>query len=125
MKRATLAALLLLGLGAMVELVWHPRAPGGIPGVIVLRAQTLPVTVTLAWDANPASDNVTNYVVRLDGVVVGSPTGTSQLCTITTAGLHTFAVRAVNLFAESPDSTLTVNVVVPRGPTNLRVTKTP
>jgi hypothetical protein len=89
--------------------------------IITVEAQSLPKTVTLAWDANAPSDNVSNYVVRLDGVVVGSPTGTTQLVTITTAGLHTLAVRAVNMWAESPDSTLTVNVVVPVKPANLRL----
>lgn len=89
--------------------------------ITVIHAQSLPKTVTLAWDANPPSDGVTNYVVRLDGVIVGSPTGTTQNCTITTAGLHVFAVRAVNIWAESPDATLTVNVVVPGKPTGLKL----
>jgi hypothetical protein len=95
--------------------------PPSISGVIVVHAQSLPKNVTLAWDANPVSDGVTNYVVRLDGVIVGSPTGTTQACVITTAGLHVFAVRAVNLWAESPDATLTVNVVVPNKPTGLKL----
>jgi hypothetical protein len=90
-------------------------------GVTTIQAQSLPKTVTLAWDANSASDTVTHYVVRLDGVVVGSPTGTTQPVTITTAGVHLLSVRAVNLWAESPDTTLTVNVIIPGKPSNLRL----
>jgi hypothetical protein len=95
--------------------------PPVLPGVITVYAQSLPITRTVAWDANPASDGVTNYVVRLDNVVIGSPTTTSLPFTITTAGTHTLAVRAVNLWAESPDSTLVINVIVPAKPTGLRL----
>lgn len=91
------------------------------PGEITIYAQTLPVVKTVAWDANPASDAVTNYVVRLDGAIIGSPTGTTQAVTFTTAGAHTVAVRAVNLWGESPDTTLAVNVVIPAKPANIRI----
>jgi hypothetical protein len=114
MKKVSLTLGILAIIWACASLL--PKSP-----VTVIHAQSLPKTVTLAWDANAPSDNVTNYVVRLNGTVVGSPTGTTQLVTITTAGLHTLAVRAVNMWAESPDSTLTVNVVVPGKPTNLRL----
>lgn len=87
--------------------------------VVTLEAQSLPVTKTVAWDANPASDNVTNYVVRLDGVIIGSPTATSMPFTVTTAGAHTLSVTAVNLWAESAPGTLAFNVVVPGRSTNL------
>jgi len=87
--------------------------------VVTVEAQSLPVTKTVAWDANPVTDNVTNYVVRLDGVVIGSPTATSMLFTVTTAGAHTLSVTAVNLWAESAPGTLAFNVVVPGRSTNL------
>lgn len=116
--------LLLLGLAVLIvtacSLFLKPSAPW-VPGTITLEAQTLPITKTLAWDANPASDAVTNYVVRLDGVIIGSPVTTTQLFTITTLGSHTLAVRAVNLWGESVDTTLTVNVVLPAKPTGLRL----
>jgi hypothetical protein len=118
MKRLTLVLGILAIVWACASLL--PKPPT-LPGVITLYAQSLPKTMTVAWDANPVTDNVTNYVVRLDGVVIGSPTATSLPFTITTAGTHTLAVRAVNLWAESPDSTLVINVIVPAKPTRLRI----
>lgn len=88
-------------------------------GMVTVEAQSLPITRTVAWDANAASDNVTNYVVRLDGVVIGSPTTTSMPFTVTTAGAHTLSVTAVNLWAESAPTTLAFNVVVPSRSANL------
>ena len=91
------------------------------PLVVTLHAQTLPATKTLAWDANAASDGVTNYVVALDATTVGSPTGTTQPITFTTAGSHTLTLRAQNVWGLSPPATLVVNVVVPGTPANLRL----
>lgn len=120
MKKTLLALLVLMGLIFGATFLNGP-SPIVVPGTITLEAQSLPKTVTLMWDANAPADNVTNYVVRLDGVVVGSPTGTTQACTITTLGTHTFAVRAVNAWAESPDATLVVNVIAPARPANVRL----
>jgi len=92
-----------------------------VPGVVTLEAQSLPITRTLAWDANALSDMVTHYVVRQDGAVLGSPTGTTQTVTITTLGMHTFAVRAVSLWGESVDAVLVVNVVVPGTVRNIAI----
>jgi hypothetical protein len=95
--------------------------PPALSGVVTIEAQTLPIARTVAWDANAASEAVTNYVVRLDGVVIGSPTGTTQAISITTLGVHVVAVRAVNVWGESVDATLTINVVAPSKPAGLRL----
>jgi hypothetical protein len=89
--------------------------------IVTLSAQTLPVSKTLVWDANPASDAVTNYRVSVDGTVIGSPTAPSQTITLATAGSHTLTVVAVNAWGDSLPSTLTVNVVVPGKPANLKL----
>jgi len=60
-------------------------------------------------------------LMRINGVILGSPTTTTQTWVVTAAGTYTVAVRAVNLWAESPDATLTVNVVVPGRPANVRI----
>jgi PKD repeat protein len=62
-----------------------------------------------------------NYTVSLDGVVVGTPTGTSQTVTFPTAGNHTLTLTATNTFGTSAPATLTVNVIVPGKPANLRL----
>lgn len=90
-------------------------------GVVVVHAQTLPATKTLAWDANPAGDGVINYVVKLDTVTIGTPAGLTQAVTFTTAGMHTLTVAAVNTWGTGPATTLNVNVVVPGNPNNLRL----
>ena len=88
------------------------------PLVITIHAQSLPVTKTLAWDA--PSDAV-SYIVTQDGVTSGSPTATTQPITITTVGSHTFTVTAVNLWGSSAPASLTVNVVLPGKPANVKV----
>lgn len=88
---------------------------------VVIRAQSLPVTRTASWDANPAPEAVTNYTVTLDGVVVGNPTGTTQAVTFTTAGPHTLTVTATNLWDTSSPATLNVVVVTPGSPKNPKV----
>ena len=105
----------------VVALVAGASFIGGGSGVVTLRAQTLPIQRTVAWDANPAGDGVTNYVVRLDGVVVGSPTGTTQAISITALGAHAVSVAAVNTWAESAPAVLNINVVGPGKPTGLKI----
>lgn len=102
---------------AAVLTVWWSR-----PAVVVLHAQTLPITKTLVWDASVPTEQVTNYVVKLDGVTIGSPTSPSQVFTITSPGPHTLSVSAVNPWGSSTDATLAINVVLPSRPNNLRVT---
>jgi len=88
---------------------------------VKIRAQTLPVTRTAVWDANPVSENVTNYTVTLDGVVVGNPTSTSQSVVFTTAGAHVLTLTATNLWGTSPITTLNINVIVPTSPKNIKI----
>jgi hypothetical protein len=109
--------LLVLGILAVVACAtFWPRAT-----VWTVYAQTLPITKTVAWDANPAGDGVLSYTVQLDGVTVGSPTVTTQTVTFTTAGAHVLRVSATNQWGVSGYTTLTVNVVVPANPANLRL----
>ena len=119
MKKTLLFVAVILALIACATFIKPGPLP--FPGVLTIEAQSLPISKTVAWDANAASDGVTNYVVRLDGTVIGSPTGTSQPFTITTAGAHTVAVRAVNLWGESVDATLAFNVVLAARPANVRI----
>ena len=111
--------LLTVGLLLLAVLVWSCLPTEVL--LVTLQAQTLPATKTLAWDANAAGDAVTNYTVTQDGTLVGSPTGTTQAVTFTTAGTHTLVVRAVNLWGASGPATLLVNVVVPATPATLRL----
>jgi predicted phage tail protein len=69
-----------------------------------------PRTVTLAWDANPASDNVTTYRLHR-GTTPGSYTVHTDVGTVTQtttpvlpAGAYYFAVTAVNPIGESAKS---------------------
>jgi len=122
MNRVTrwVAGIVLIGLvvGGL-SCAWVPPLPSGI--VVTLEAQSLPIARTVLWDANAPADAVTNYVVRLDTVVVGSPVGTSQPITITALGTHVVSVVAVNLWGTSAATTLTINVVAPAQPVNLRL----
>lgn len=90
-------------------------------GTVVLHAQQMPIVKTLAWDANPVSDAVLNYVVRQNGVIVGSPTGVTQSVTFPTWGVYTLTVVAVNLWAESTPSTLVVDVRMPGTPKGMGI----
>lgn len=112
---------LVLWLGAMLLAVACATVLVHPPGVLTVYAQTLPATKTLLWDANPAGDAVLNYTVTLDAVAVGSPVVPSQSLTFATAGTHTIKVTAVNTWGPGAATTLTVNVIVPSAPTNLRL----
>lgn len=69
---------------------------------IVLYAQSVPATVTASWNANPAGDNVTAYLVSLDGgaVITVLPASCTATCstplTLPTFGPHTYTVVAQN-----------------------------
>ena len=119
----TYRQLLTLAFGlAIIGLIACAIFPPSNSGLFVtIEAQSLPIARTVLWDANAASDAITNYVVRLDNTIVGSPTGTSQPITITTLGTHTVSVTAVNLWGVSAPTTLTINVVAPAQVVNLRL----
>lgn len=116
MKRLLIALVVIVVLACAAKFVPLPT-----PGVVTVYAQTLPVAKTLAWDANAAADAVTHYTVTLDGVVVGSPTAPSQAVTFATVGSHVLTVTATNVWGTSTPATLTVNVVLPAAPLNLRI----
>lgn len=124
MKRRLTVLAILLVLVACATWIRTPLPPI-VGGPIVLEAQALPINAIVAWTANPTSDQVLNYIVRLDGVIVGSPTGIEQPITITTAGIHTITVVAVNLWATSPPGTLVVDVRVPGSPGGLAIRRVP
>lgn len=95
----------------------------GMP-VVVLSAQSLPLTRTLAWDAPVVDATHTaadSYIVRLDGTTIGTPTTTTQSVTFQTAGAHTLTVQSVNTWGAGGTATLNVLVLVPAAPGNLRI----
>lgn len=98
-------------------------AGGGWPRkrVTTIYAQSLPITKTVVWDPNPATDQVTLYTVTLDGTTIGTPTTPSQQFTVTTAGAHTLTVSATNLWGTSPATALAINVKLPDKPTNPKI----
>lgn len=85
--------------------------------------------VSVAWDANPASQNVTKYniyEINSSGsrLKIGESTGTTYVLPNSTS-TRTIAVTAVNATGESTISNTVVvaaPVVAPQPPTNLRVT---
>ena len=88
----------------------------------------LPVTKHLQWDANPATDNVTKYIMTVNGVATDVPTTLDTTCncisapiTINQVGPLTLSVVAVNDFGSSTPSNLVVNVTIPGKSTNLRI----
>lgn len=93
----------------------------GCDKVFTVYAQSLPITKTFAWDANPVGDAVTSYTVRLDGTVVGNPSGLTQAFTINTTGAHALTLTATNIWGTSAPTTLNFNVVLPSSPSNGRI----
>jgi hypothetical protein len=88
---------------------------------IVIHAQSLPVTKTLAWNPNAVGDAVINYNVSLDGTSIGNPTSTSQAFTITAVGPHTLSVSATNQWGTGPSTLLNFTVVLPGAPSGLGI----
>lgn len=115
-------ALFVAALIAIIALV------GCVP---VLYAQSFPTTVTVMWDPNPASEQVTSYTVKLDGgagtaVDPGTKctaTACSQQVVIPAAGAHTLEVSASNVWGSSPPLTLAFSAASPGKSGNLRFTK--
>lgn len=91
------------------------------PGEVTILAQSLPVTKTIQWDANPATDEVTHYNPKLDGASLGQPTGTSVQATFTTQGPHTLTVSATNIWGTSAEATLHVVVKIPDSVKQIRL----
>lgn len=94
--------------------------------IVTIYAQTLPITKTVTWDANPAADAVNQYDVWLDSgphtvVLAVAPQPYTTSVTFTTGGLHTIRATATNFWGTSTETTLAVNVVVPAKPSGLRL----
>lgn len=92
----------------------------------VASAQTQNVRVV--WDPNSATDNVTNYVLVLDG---GAPINvpltacTTVSCEVPQTvpnGQHTATVTAVNQWGTASTS-ITAVIAPPKPPSNLRILK--
>lgn len=81
-----------------------------------------PRNVLVEWDANPAVEGVIRYEVTLNGSLVGSPTGASQVVAIPAEGTYTVGVAAVNEWGKSAEAQLIVVAVPPSMPPNLRCT---
>ncbi len=127
------ACLLLLGVLACATMVPTPPSVP-LPGVVTIEAQTLPYTIKLAWDNNPAADNITNYNLIVDGVTTSisttlcSNTGCFTQTDLTALGVHQISVTATNQFGTSPVSgcvscSMTINLQAPLAPKNLRITQ--
>jgi hypothetical protein len=78
-------------------------------------AQSLPRVVTVTWDANPPSENVTSYDVVLDTgaaiPVVPSASPSAQV-SVATAGHHVVAViaKSMTLACDDPTQCNTISV---------------
>ncbi len=81
----------------------------------------------IAWDPNPASDNVTYYTLTFDSTVFSVPPAVDGACACVRqavtigAGPHTATVTATNLWGTSAATTLTFNANAAGKPTNPRV----
>lgn len=84
--------------------------------------------VSLAWDANPASDQVLAYKLHAGSVSgayhLTNNVGTNLVGTFTNlaSGPWYFAVTATNAWAESGFSSEVSTVIPPGSPLNLRIT---
>jgi len=77
------------------------------------------ISLSVSWDANAASEQVTGYKVYMDGTLVGSPAAASFKITNVSAGTHSVSVSAVNAVTEGPQSD-PVSISVPAAPSKVR-----
>lgn len=102
MKRFLTAITVALALVACASITTSLKPTAG---VVKLVAAALPYSATFNWNANPATENVTSYQVKLDGstttVLPSACTGTPSICTtqllLTSRGAHVASVAGVNL----------------------------
>jgi len=83
-------------------------------------------TVKLQWDANAASEQVTEYRVYQDGVKVAtviSPATTVTLPSVTPSA-HSFYVTAANMTGESAPSNTVTMPGMPGAPAGMKITVT-
>ncbi len=83
----------------------------------------LPINRLIEWDApaNSVEAQVSSYVVKVNGQVVGTPTTLNFPYTISTPGTYTIAVSAVGNLGEGQAATLTEIFVLPGQVVNLRI----
>lgn len=82
-------------------------------------------TVSLAWDPNPAAEEVTAYTVREGTSVVWGPKpGTAATLEGVAPGVHTYTLTASNSWGESSPSSPVSTPPAPSVPGGLRVTVT-
>lgn len=82
----------------------------------------LPTTRILVWDPNPPEDQVTTYVVTVNGAVANVPAPTTEYqFPITQTGPLNLSVRACNQWGCSSDTQLNLIVSVPGQSKNLRI----
>ena len=100
-----------------------------LPGLTLLALLLFAVsahasTVTLAWDPNPAAEQVTGYSVYQDGVKVWSGPATTATVANVAPGPHSFTATAVNLWGESPQSLPATTPPGPSAPKGVAITVT-
>ncbi len=83
----------------------------------VLFAQTLPITITVTWDPNPAGQNVSSYDVKLDNgttiPVIATATPSAQV-SVSAFGHHVVEViaKSVSITCDDPTQCNTVSISV-------------
>lgn len=95
--------------GLWIVLALAPFVAGCQSPIVTLYAQSLPATLHALWTPNPATDNISQYAVILDG---GSPQAqspsvcTPTLCTGTftvgSYGSHNLVILASNVYLSAP-----------------------
>lgn len=92
------------------------RIPVDVTPGLVLYAQSVPATVTTSWNPNPATENVVQYNVTVDGVAQvpvlssvcgGSPVKCTLQVQVPSFGPHTVSVAGVNLNISGDPSAVT------------------
>ncbi|MBB5872670.1 chitodextrinase [Allocatelliglobosispora scoriae] len=91
-----------------------------VPANLISTGKTQ-TTISLSWSPSTDSSGIANYLVRQNGVLVGTPTGTTFTATGLTANTaYTFTVAAVdppgNASGQSAPLTVTTSPVTPGNP---------
>jgi hypothetical protein len=102
MKRSVLWSV--IALAFFFGVVCSKLPINGVPHIgVVLYAQSVPATVTASWNPNPATENVTSYILTLDtgsSVTVSAASCSATACSsplsVAAFGNHTYTVAAVN-----------------------------
>ena len=91
---------------------------------LALAAGANAASVTLAWDPNPAAEQVTGYSVYQDGAKVWSGAATTATLANVAPGAHAFTATASNLWGESAQSLPVTTPPAPGAPKSVTVTVT-